>query len=273
MGPGTGNGASRLSLVASRVVDSARFRARRLVRWLVVGPTLALLRRRRRMLHDGVTVITVSWNTLAYLKVMVSAVQRRSPGVPIIVVDNASSDGTRAWARRQPGVRLISLPANVHHGPAMDLAIHLCRTTHFVALDVDAFPVSDDWLTRPLADLASGAAVAGGLGNVGRADFVHACYLAMETERFIAARHTFDAGPTWDTAERIAQREQPIATYAATSVRGPGCVGTVFGDLVYHNFYSSRLQAPGRSVIDGVERGDPEAAWAEALERFQVVAT
>lgn len=250
-------------------VESVKFRTRRQVRRLVTGPVLDLMRRRRPQFVDGITVITVSWNTLDYLKVMVAAVQRRTPGVPIIVIDNASTDGTRAWARQQPGVRVVRIPANVHHGPAMDVGIHLCRTSHFAALDVDAFPVADDWLTRPLADLAAGAMVAGARGSVARGrDYVHASYLVMETARFVDERHTFDAGPTWDTAERISQRLRPIVVYPPTSVRGPGPVGTVFGDLVYHNFYSSRLRARGRTSIDGIHRGDPEAAWAEALNRF-----
>ncbi len=253
-----------------QLLDSARFRARRLVRGVATGPVLTVLRLRPRRLDDGVTVVTVSWNTLDYLQVMVAAVHRRTPGVPIIVVDNGSSDGTRAWCRRQSGVRLVPIPANVHHGPAMDLGIHLVRTTHFVALDVDAFPVSDDWIDCPLAELAAGAAVAGAQGAEG--SYVHACYLLMRTDRFISERHTFDSGPTWDTAERISQRISPIVTYPPTSVRGPGPVGTVFGDLVYHNFYSSRLRARGRTEIEGIVRGDPEAAWAEALARFRPIA-
>ena len=54
-----------------------------------------------------------------------------------------------------------------------------------------------------------------------------------------------------------------------TSQRGPGDVGTVFGDLVYHNFYATRFGATSERTLDevvGVE--EPELAWEEALRRY-----
>ena len=57
--------------------------------------------------------------------------------------------------------------------------------------------------------------------------------------------------------------------FEPTSQRGPGDVGTVFGDLVYHNFYSTRFGTTRAPTLDAVVgRDDPTAAWDEALARY-----
>ena len=57
-----------------------------------------------------------------------------------------------------------------------------------------------------------------------------------------------------------------------TSQRGPGDVGTVFGGLVYHNFYATRFQATSDQVLDAsVRSSDAAAAWQQALQRYNDV--
>ncbi len=41
-------------------------------------------------------------------------------------------------------MRRVLLPLNVGHGPALDVGAANVRTERFVALDVDAFPVTPD---------------------------------------------------------------------------------------------------------------------------------
>lgn len=125
----------------------ARLRAR-LFRSVVLHPLTLASRSaaRHRRLEPGCTVVIVNWNTLRYLVHSVNAVVARSPSsTRILVVDNASADGSQDWVRRHPRAELLALPANVHHGPAMDLGILRCRTRFVVALDVDAFPIRDGW--------------------------------------------------------------------------------------------------------------------------------
>ena len=45
-----------------------------------------------------------------------------------------------------------------------------------------------------------------------------------------------------------------------TSVRGPGMIGTVFGDVVYHNFFSTH--GDPASLHDGA------LAWQEAVAKY-----
>jgi len=254
------------SALLGRVVDLSR-------RATVSATRLIGLRvARARRLRPGVTVITASHDTLPYLRACVAGVRRHSPlDVELVVVDNASTDGTRRWASSVAGVRVVRLPINISHGPALDVGVLLlCRTEYFVALDVDAFPIDDGWLPRLLSALDGGAQAAGARSpNDADPPYVHACCLAMRTRRFVDQQHSFAPGPTWDVAQRISQREWPdVGLIEPTSIRGPGALGAVFGDIVYHNFYAARFSVTSRGRIDGIERGTPEEVWREAMTRY-----
>ncbi len=217
----------------------------------------------------GFTVLTVNWNTLDYLEVVVEAVRRFSPpGTEIVVVDNASSDGSPAYLKRAP-VRWIRTPVNLGHGPAMDLATRLVRTEYFVTLDVDAFPVSPDWLDVLRSHLEAGNEVVGGRLYRG---YAHPSMMAMRTQRFRDRNHTFIRsawrtsedfvhGESWDVGELISRREEPnVSLIEASEVRGPGGIGTVYGGIVYHNGVSAHGRAENR--LEG------RIAWKEARARF-----
>src|SRR6478736_2703123 len=119
-------------------------------------------------LRGGVTIAIVNWNSLDLLRDVVRALERFGPPaggqLEILVVDNGSTDGSRAWLRSQRRIgrlRSVLLPRNVFHGPAMDLAFLLASTEYVVALDVDAFPVTDDWLETLLGPLRERKFVSG----------------------------------------------------------------------------------------------------------------
>jgi GT2 family glycosyltransferase len=65
-----------------------------------------------------VLVAIVSWNSAAHLPAAVKSVPA---GVPVLVVDNASSDGS-AGAARAAGARVIEPGRNLGFGPACNLA-------------------------------------------------------------------------------------------------------------------------------------------------------
>jgi glycosyltransferase involved in cell wall biosynthesis len=248
------------------------------LRWLR-GPLRSLLRAsaRFRRFTPGVTVVTVNYNSLPFVRVLVDAVRRFAPDARLLVVDNGSSDGSVEWLASE-GITVMRLGQNVGHGPALDLGFLRVRTRIAVALDIDAFPISPDWLPKLLGMLDDGADVAGACQkpaatHYGR-EYIHPCCLAMATRDFVRRNHSFRAQPDeWDVGEAISLRSSRIGCLPTTSIRGPGAVGTVFGDVVYHNYYSVRFSVTSADKIDWVDRGQPELAWSEAVEQYLGVST
>lgn len=235
-------------------------------------------------LRPGCTVVIVNWNSLDHLRVSVRAVPRMSPaGTRLIVVDNGSTDGSLDWLRSQK-IRTIALPTNMGHGPALDIGFLSASTEFVLALDVDAFPISPRWLdelTVPLVDGthvvgAHGGAVLGvhvpaGTDDRRDRDFVHPCCLAMRLRRFVQLAHSFMKVPErgLDVGERIAEIERGHLRYLEpTSFTGPGFLGTVFGGIVYHNFYSTRYRRESTVNIDGVSAEDARRVWRENVALY-----
>ena len=228
--------------------------------------------------HSGTTIVIVNWNGCSLLPDVMAAIERYSRDRPeVIVVDNASSDGSQAWLRSQRHrLRPVLLPRNIYHGAGMDLGFLLSRTEHVVALDVDAFPIRDDWLEVLRAPLNEGATVSGACAL---RNYVHPCCLMMRLDRFVTRRHTFQPHvgewrperlgvEEWDTGESISRREgdDHLALLPRTHARGPGHLGSVFGDVVFHNGASVRLLAGDQ--VEGIEMSDVRASWSEAVASY-----
>ena len=264
---------------ASVVDDVALNRPWNLLLRMLRAVALVRLRLPGRLgIRPGVTVVIVNWNGGPLLPDVLRAIERYSPVPPkVIVIDNASSDGSRAWLRTERRrLRPVLLPRNIYHGAAMDLGFLLSNTSHVVALDVDAFPVRADWLEVLEAGLRDDATVSGARALRG---YVHPCCLMMRLDRFVTRRHTFQphvgdwlperlGREEWDTGESISRREgdDHLALLPRTHARGPGHLGSVFGDIVFHNGASVRLLAGDR--VEGIELTDVQAAWKEAVARY-----
>jgi glycosyltransferase involved in cell wall biosynthesis len=241
---------------------------------VLVTATLPFARR------DRISVVIVNWNTLAYLRETLEALERFSHrDLEVIVVDNGSTDGSVEFLRANRSIRTILFSRNIGHAKAADLGFLVAGSAVIVSLDVDAFPTNDSWMRVMVDPLAAGNSVSG--ARLWR-PFVHPCCLAMRKSSFVLHRHTFrsnystnreELGHTaWDVGESISMREirrgRTIHLVDKTSQRGPGDVGTVFGDCVYHNFYSARHQESPDQPIDGVAASDATAAWDEAVVRY-----
>jgi hypothetical protein len=247
--------------------------------WRFVIPVLRARARRRAgsLVPGAATIVTVNWNSWAHLEVLIDLVTRRSPpGTRILVVDNGSKRARSHRPRGRDNVRTVLLPLNMGHDFALDLGVLLCETEYVVTLDVDAFPLHDRWLQDLEGDLAGGAEVTGARLN---REYVHPCCWAMRTARFLERGHSFKSNyrpreegrdASGDVGEDISAGEAPaVKFYDVTSQRGPGDVGTVFGDLVYHNFYATRFDSTNEGTLDGVVAvDDPARAWEEALARY-----
>lgn len=233
--------------------------------------------RRRRLpstYRAGTTVVTVNWNSLDYLRVMLNAVRAFSPpDVEIIVVDNGSSDGSLEYLQNRDDVHTIRLPLNVGHGIALDIAMPGVNTEYVAVLDVDAFPISDRWLSDSHAALESGSLIAG--AQVHR-NYIHPCFLVTRTsmihEMGLTFRHTGRmrrrgrrSALFLDVAEGLSQRviiygggTSKLHRFEVTSARGPGTAGAVFGDVVYHN----------QGATWGPERAEAPEHWRIAVREL-----
>ncbi|MBS1716131.1 MAG: glycosyltransferase family 2 protein [Armatimonadetes bacterium] len=107
-----------------------------------------------------VTVIVVSYNTADKLERCLAAVGQDHP---VIVVDNASSDGSVEMARMKfPWVRLIANEKNLGFGAANNQGLRECKTPLALLLNSDAYadPGAIDRLASVFQD--EGVVAAGG---------------------------------------------------------------------------------------------------------------
>lgn len=232
---------------------------------------------RLRRLADGVTVIIVNWNTHEVTADVIRAVEELSPlRTRILVVDNGSTDGSRAMLRSWPGIDTMLLKSNAGHGVALDLAVCAVRTTVAVTLDSDAIPLRRGWLDPAVTPVREGKAVLAGLRAT--RDFVHPVYSAVDTESFVRRRLSFQAFVpqlppgvarewgvnAWDTAELLTGRLRPdeVVFVDPTDNLVPGLPGMTTGGVVYHHGGVSR------GVGGGVE-GEALAAWRDACARLR----
>jgi glycosyltransferase involved in cell wall biosynthesis len=74
----------------------------------------------------------------------------------VIVVDDASSDGTAELARSL-GVTVISMPENGGKAAAMSLGVAAARNDHVFFCDADVIGLSEDAITRVVTPVVSGA--------------------------------------------------------------------------------------------------------------------
>ena len=110
----------------------------------------------------AVTVVVVTWNGLALLRECVGSLLAQDLGETafrIMVVDNASSDGTAAWVRSQPGLELVELATNTGFAGGVRAGLEQVRTPFAALLNNDAV-AHPQWLRellQPFTDLAVGA--------------------------------------------------------------------------------------------------------------------
>lgn len=95
----------------------------------------------RTDLVPDVSIIIVSYNTLAYLQQSISSVARgfRRYTTEIIVVDNGSTDGSLEYLVSLPYIRLITNSKNLGFPEANNQALKVARGKHYYLLNSDAF--------------------------------------------------------------------------------------------------------------------------------------
>lgn len=97
--------------------------------------------------NGRVSVIIVNFNAgKTLLRCLQALTEQTLPAARIIVVDNASSDGSMKTVQAQfPGIEIIALEGNTGFAAANNLAIERCDTEFVALLNPDAFP-QKNWL-------------------------------------------------------------------------------------------------------------------------------
>jgi len=95
----------------------------------------------------NIAVIVVNWNSGSWLKKCLAALEAQTrPPHRILVVDNASTDGSADCLAGVGGVETVALEKNTGFAAANNLAVRMTEDCDWVALlNPDAFPRTD-WL-------------------------------------------------------------------------------------------------------------------------------
>jgi len=97
------------------------------------------------------TIIIPVFNNLPLTKNCLTSIRENTKAhYRIIIVDNGSTDGTRAWLKEQPDVFHILNASNQGFAPAINQGIFCSATPSIVILNNDTL-VSPNWLTNMLA--------------------------------------------------------------------------------------------------------------------------
>ncbi len=111
------------------------------------------------------TIVIVSWNTRQLLADCLAAVYRTVHRYPfeVIVVDNASSDGSADHVRREfPQVRLIETGANLGFARGNNVALRQIQSDYALLLNPDT--VAHDGAIDDLCDVLAAVPEVGGIG-------------------------------------------------------------------------------------------------------------
>ncbi len=102
-----------------------------------------------------VSIIIPVFNALSLTRECIQSLSREIHSMPceIIVVDNASTDGTPAWLEQEskvnPSLQVLTMKENLGFGPAVNMGVKSSRGEYVVILNNDTIP-SRTWLLHLL---------------------------------------------------------------------------------------------------------------------------
>lgn len=110
------------------------------------------------MVSQECTAIVVSWNCLDLLRGCLTSLRESVPDLNVVVVDNASDDGTPAMVRSEfPEVNLLDAGSNVGFAAANNLGARAAHSPYLLFLNPDTV-VPDGSLEVMAAELAGNTA-------------------------------------------------------------------------------------------------------------------
>ncbi|WP_244898217.1 glycosyltransferase family 2 protein [Paenibacillus xylanexedens] len=262
------------------------------------------------LVFEGVSIIIPTYNQREYVLKCVSSIEKHTPApFEIIVVDNASKDGTAEAMLRKGGmVRVAALDKNRGFAGGVNHGLMMARGRHIIVLNNDTL-VTPGWLDNMMTCLASDPkiGVVGPVTNyIGGDQQIQVPYREVEEMWSFAATHNRpDAdkhritdrlvGFCWlfsrELLERVGYLDEGYAVGNFEDddwiirVKLAGYQLAVAGDAFIHHFGSVSMKALGEQDFAVVNKdneqfysqkwGDPHALVAETsrLARQQTSGT
>ena len=111
------------------------------------------------MANPLVSIVILNWNGDGIVQECLSSVyETEYSDIEIIVVDNGSADGSRAWLRRQRKITLVENERNEGFARGTNIGFSRVRGVYAVALNNDMV-VEPSWLNEPVRRLEQDARV------------------------------------------------------------------------------------------------------------------
>lgn len=142
-----------------------------------------------RSVEGGVDLLVANWNTLPWLRLLVSQVRRFQPEIKtsLFVWDNASTDGSVEWLKSE-GIPHHASPVAKGHADSLSLAMGMTGAPYVCFMDVDSVPIADGWLDEAVLVLCREMAGAVGLKSGNplplHRPFVHPSFCVFRRELY-----------------------------------------------------------------------------------------
>jgi glycosyltransferase involved in cell wall biosynthesis len=214
-------------------------------------------RKPRFVVSSQITTIVVSFNTEHLLKNCLTTFNQFYPEVPLIVIENASQDGSAQFAQEfaesREATTVIVNQTNRGHGPGMHQAIVQIETPYFFTLDTDCVSNRGGFLEAMLAQLkASDLYAVGWLRWVNRAGVATRKKEVSETDKKVLVPYIHPCAALFDrekylTLPPFAYTGSPCTTnFWAARARGHQVEAFPIFDYVRHLIAGTRRLYNGR---------------------------
>lgn len=229
-------------------------------------------RKSQKIKERMISILSVNYNGIDWVKLLINSV-RKFTTVPyeIIIVDNASEDGSVEWLAAQEDLLNIFLTENIGHGRGLDLAFKKATFNFCLILDIDSHIQRKGWHTDLMRlyekEEKTRLIAAGGM----KTKIIHPCFMFFERRFFIENGFSFTAKELdvgrkiyYDIIDLGYETLRIFSNYE--NEKKEKFYKGAWGDeyyiedkpTIYHNWYGTRMWGRNENEIDGFKRTDLE---------------
>jgi len=216
-----------------------------------------------------ISIVAVNYNSRDWIQLLVKSVRKFTTAPhELIIVDNASEDGSKEWLAEQSDVSLMPLSANVGHGLGLNTGIDKAQYRYILVLDADSHLQRVGWdydLYRLYNQDGKTRLVAAGGGdpNAPNPKPIHACFQFFERRFFLDNGLSFVPN-AYDVGRKNYYDTIRLGYNVVRVMAGVKFYPGAYGDeyyfdgkpTIYHHWYSSRMWK--KEQIDNYRKSDFE---------------